>query len=114
MYSHRTINRMKKLSVCILTAWLLMAAMPASLSAAMGSDPISAPIPPKNEPAPAQLLNRLDEIRGMDKSTMEAGEKKALRKEVKSIKQELRLNGSGIYLSTAGVIIIILLLILLL
>lgn len=67
------------------------------------------------EAARAQvLLNRLDEIKAMDRSSMTHTEKKALRKEVKEIKSELRSTGNGIYLSIGAIIIIILLLILLL
>jgi hypothetical protein len=50
----------------------------------------------------------------MDKSSMSKSEKKALRKEVKSMKQELRDGNNGIYLSVGAVIIILLLLIILL
>ncbi|PTB97522.1 hypothetical protein C9994_02665 [Marivirga lumbricoides] len=60
------------------------------------------------------LLTRLDEIRNMDKSDMSSSEKKELRKEVRSIKRELKATGGGIYLSAGALIIIILLLILLL
>ncbi|RZJ29934.1 MAG: hypothetical protein EOO48_06275 [Flavobacterium sp.] len=60
------------------------------------------------------LLNRLEEIKSMDKSEMTRTEKKALRKEVKAIKSELAANNNGIYLSVGAIIIIILLLILLL
>lgn len=60
------------------------------------------------------LLTRLDEIRNMDKSDMSSSEKKELRKEVRSIKRELKATGGGIYLSAGALIIIVLLLILLL
>ncbi len=59
-----------------------------------------------------QLMNRLIEIRDMDKSNLTRVEKKELRKEVKEIKKEAR--NRGIYLSVGAIIIIILLLILLL
>lgn len=70
---------------------------------------------PKEVPAEVQVkLDRLEEIRAMDKSNMSRAEKKALRKEVKAIKAELRSTGNGVYLSVGAIIIIILLLILLL
>ena len=53
-------------------------------------------------------------IDAMDKSELSAPEKKELRKEVRSIKKELRDISGGVYLSVGAVIIIILLLILLL
>jgi hypothetical protein len=68
---------------------------------------------PLTEVEAKKLASRLDEIDAIDKSDMERGEKKALRKEVKEIKRELKGNG-GIYLSTGALIIIILLLIILL
>ncbi|MBE0662420.1 MAG: hypothetical protein IH597_08125 [Bacteroidales bacterium] len=61
------------------------------------------------------LLARLDEIKAMDKSVMSPSEKRELRKEVRSIKKELKELGAGGYIITvAASIIIILLLILLL
>jgi hypothetical protein len=64
-----------------------------------------------------QLMNRLQEIKNMDKSSLTSSEKKALRKELKAMKKEARADrnrSSGIYLSVGAIIIIILLLILLL
>ena len=60
------------------------------------------------------MLNRLDEIKAIDKSNMTSVEKKELRKEVRTIKKELKSTGNGVYLSVGAIIIIILLLILLL
>lgn len=62
----------------------------------------------------AMLIDRLEEIKAMDKSEMSRSEKKELRKEVKAIKSELKSTGNGVYLSVGAIIIIILLLILLL
>jgi hypothetical protein len=60
------------------------------------------------------LLNRLKEIRDMDKSNLSRAEKKSLRKEVKEIKTTMRTTSNGVYLSIGAIIIIILLLILIL
>lgn len=69
----------------------------------------------KEVPAAVQLkLDRLEEIKAMDKSDLSRSEKKELRKEVKEIKAELKSTGNGVYLSVGAIIIIILLLILLL
>lgn len=74
---------------------------------------------PFNEPVKTenarvqQLLQRLEIIKGMDKSAMTRLERKALRKEVVSIKKEMKEIKGGVYLSVAAIIIIILLLILL-
>jgi ABC-type transport system involved in cytochrome bd biosynthesis fused ATPase/permease subunit len=69
---------------------------------------------PTNEARAQQLMNRLIEIRDMDKSNLTTSEKRALRKEVKEMKREVRKNQKGIYLSVGAIIIIVLLLILLL
>lgn len=59
------------------------------------------------------LLTRLDEIAKMDKSKLNGSEKKALRKEVRSIKKQLKASGGYIYLSSAAVVLIVILLIIL-
>ncbi|MGB5377657.1 hypothetical protein [Muriicola sp.] len=59
------------------------------------------------------MLDRLEEIKGMDKSDLERSEKKALRKEVRAIKTQLRTTGNGIYISAGALIIILLLIIIL-
>lgn len=70
----------------------------------------------KNAPsAEAQaMVSRIEEIKAMDKSKMNSSEKKALRKEVRSIKKNLTELNGGVYLSVGAIIIIVLLLILLL
>lgn len=63
----------------------------------------------------AQVLNdRLIEINEMDKSALTRHEKRELRKEVKSINEELTNLSGGVYISVGAIIIILLLLILLL
>ncbi|MDO9262221.1 MAG: hypothetical protein Q7U08_09790 [Flavobacteriaceae bacterium] len=62
---------------------------------------------------PNALVIRLDEIKAMDKSTLNSAEKKELRKEVRAIKAELRETSGGIYLSVVAVLIIVLLIVLL-
>lgn len=60
------------------------------------------------------MLNRLEEIKAMDKSSMTSLEKKELRVEVRTIKASLRSTNNGVYLSVGAIIIIVLLLIILL
>ncbi|TBX68398.1 hypothetical protein EZL74_08790 [Flavobacterium silvisoli] len=69
---------------------------------------------PSEEAKTEVLLNRLNEIKAMDKSNLTREEKKALRKEVKEIKATMKATGGGVYLSVGAIIIIILLLILIL
>nr|WP_294939335.1 hypothetical protein [uncultured Flavobacterium sp.] len=79
------------------------------------TDPVTTATPAKTEDVRGQqLVERLKEIRDMDKSELSRAEKKELRKEVKAIKKELAVDHKGIYLSVGAIIIIILLLILLL
>lgn len=59
------------------------------------------------------MMDRLQQIKAMDLSGMTTLQKKELRKEVRTIKQDMRAI-SGVYLSVGALIIIILLLILLL
>jgi hypothetical protein len=61
-----------------------------------------------------RIVNRVDEIKSMDKSDLSRAEKKALRKELKELKSQARAIGGGVYLSVGAIIIIILLLILIL
>ena len=61
-----------------------------------------------------QAINRIYEIRNMDRSAMTSSEKKELRKELRHLKKEVREKKNGIYLSVGAIIIIGLLLILLL
>jgi len=69
----------------------------------------------KTDNARAQvLLQRLENIRSMNKSEMTRLEKKNLRNEVKDIKKEMKTMSGGVYLSVGAIIVVILLLILIL
>lgn len=61
-----------------------------------------------------RITDRVEEIKAMDKSELSRDEKKALKTELKDLKQEARAIGGGVYLSVGAIIIIILLLILIL
>ena len=62
----------------------------------------------------AFLINRMNEIKMMDKSTLNSLEKKELRMELKSMRKEMKHAQSGVYISVGAIIIILLLLIILL
>jgi hypothetical protein len=64
------------------------------------------------DPGVQQLLQRLEDIRSMDKSELTSLEKKNLRKEVKEIKKEMKKISGGIYLSVGAIIILLLILLL--
>src|SRR5204862_5342667 len=66
----------------------------------------------KIDAAEAQkLINRLEEIKAMDKSKLTRAERRALKKEVRAARKRLESSG-GVYLSVGVLIVIILLLIL--
>jgi hypothetical protein len=104
---------MKKLSFYLMIMVLSLISLP-TIYAAEGN-PNAVKTHPKEVPAEVQkMLDRLDEIKEIDKSTLTRVEKKELRKEVREIKATLKASGNGVYLSVGAIIIIILLLILLL
>jgi len=96
-------------------ALLISLSMPAS-SAVSLSTPLPGTTTPlkSDDPRVLKLVERLEEIKSMDRTTMSKSERKNLRKEVKSIKKEMKVLGKGVYLSVGAIIIIILLLILIL
>lgn len=101
----------KRLLRTLIVAVLISITVPAT----SGPAPIVTNYPGKDVPAAVQpLLNRLQEIKDIDKSSLTRSEKKELRKEIKAINSEVRANKNGIYLSIGAAIIVILLLILLL
>lgn len=80
------------------------------------TDPVTTELKDGKEENDAKALllnNRLEEINGIDMSDLDRSEKKALKKEVKEIKKELKAIGNGVYISTGAIIIIILLILLL-
>ena len=71
-------------------------------------------VAPSEIPAEIQvMLNRLEEIKEMDKSGLERSERKALRKEVRTMKSQIRTSGNGIYITTGALIVILLLILIL-
>lgn len=102
---------MKKLIMSMIAAMLLLPFVPAESKNLPAVNSTSTPASPADAAAAKVLIDRLSEIDGMDKSTLKSSEKRALRKEVRAIKNEL--NG-GVYLSVGAIILIIILLIVLL
>jgi hypothetical protein len=106
---------MRKIVLGVMMVFLSLAFLPLQSKAATTEEPSSVPAPKPAESAEAKtFLLRLDEIKATDKSKMNPEEKKDLRKEVKSIKHNLKDIGGGVYLSGAAVILIVVLLIVLL
>ncbi len=106
---------MKKIVLTLMVACMSLTFLPYQSLAATTEEPTSVPAPKPAENAEAKaLLLRLDEIKATDMSKLKSEEKKNLRKEVKSIKHNLKDIGSGVYLSGAAIILIVILLIVLL
>ena len=102
---------MRKLSFYLMVMILSVCTIPTSTYAAEKNSSDT----PKEIPAEVKtMLNRLNEIKEMDKSELSSSERKELRTEVKTIKKNLRASNQGVYLSVGAIIIIVLLLILLL
>ena len=94
---------------------MMFAVIPAQLHAATKTTPAAMAATKPAESEIADALNaRLIEIKEMDKGNLSALEKKELRKEVRTIKSELKALKGGVYLSIGAILIIVLLLILLL
>ncbi len=106
---------MKKIAFCLVASCMLLTFQPLQTIAATTTAPTSLVVSKTTEAAKAKvLISRLEEIKAMDKSNLNSSEKKSLRKEVRTIRTELRETGGGVYLSVGAIIIIILLLIILL
>ena len=106
-------KKMKKSTYLLMTMVLLLSVFPTGIFASEKTSEIIEN--PKEIPIEVQaMFNRLDEIKTMDKSKLNTIQKKELRKEIKTIKAELRTTNNGIYLSVGAIIIIVLLLILIL
>jgi hypothetical protein len=106
---------MKKLTLCIMTALLLLAFVPMQLNAeteTYTSPKTTTEVEMSDEVV--ALIDRLDEIKAMDKSDLSSLDRKELRKEVRDIKKELKERSGGVYISVGAAILIVLLLILIL
>ncbi|WP_264521849.1 hypothetical protein [Flavobacterium sp. N1994] len=106
----KTTSKLKMISLLLVLVFSIP--MAANTNNPITTTAISAA--PSEDAKTEVLLNRLNEIKDMDKSNLTRADKKALRSEVKAIKKSMKASSRGIYLSIGAVIIIILLLILIL
>jgi hypothetical protein len=106
---------MKRILTGLFTAFVLFISVPTSMRADVGTNNSTSSEAKSNGAERAKiLLSRLYKINEMDKTTLASADKMVLRREVKSIKQELKVLNGGVYLSVGAIIIILLILILLL
>jgi len=106
---------MKKSILWITATFLLFSFAPIQINATTNPVPLFVSITSAIEPTKSEIMvARLNEIKAMDKSALSSVEKKALRKETKSIKHALQISNGGVYLSTGAIILIAVLLIILL
>lgn len=104
---------MKNLTIC-LVLFLLSSLVSTTLNAAVAH---SFPTDSTQSIQSAQadlLIARLNEIKSMDKTTLDFSEKRKLRKEARSIKAQLKEVGGGVYISAGALLVAILLIVLLL
>lgn len=94
------------LSLLIISSFPAKASNPIAVSSSATS-PVNG-----EDPRLQPLMERLREIKDLDKSGLSGSEKKDLRKEVRGIRKEMKKISGGVYLSVGAIIIIILLLIL--
>ncbi len=104
---------MKTLKIWIVTAVLLLSCASTELRAGSekGATRKVTTETPESAARAKILLNRLEEIKALDKSKLTSAEKKQLRNEVKSSKKELDELGGGVYISVGAIILILVLLI---
>ncbi|MDP5172096.1 MAG: hypothetical protein NWR72_17765 [Bacteroidia bacterium] len=103
---------MKKLPLFVITICLLLSFYPQEIQAA-ATAPASQPISADSTTLEVLTL-RLNELKGLDKSEMNAPEKQEIRREVRKTKKEINSIGNGVYLSGGAILVIILVLILIL
>jgi hypothetical protein len=105
---------MKKLIMTLAAGMLVMFVLPVQAEDARPEKISGSKTEVVESPEVTILINRVNEIKKMDKSTLTFAEKRELRSELRDIKKEVnRRAGSVIYVSTGLILLIILLIILL-
>ena len=115
---------MKKLFVSIIIALMTLTFIPAQLNADTGLAPVAATKAVESTDI-SVLIARVEKISAMDRSALSSSEKKEQRKELRSIKSDLKVRSKsdardrvatsgGVFVSVGALIVVILLLVLLL
>lgn len=97
-----------------MAVFLSLAFIPAQLKAGTETSTLTMVTSKNVSDEATVLLTRLDEIKAIDKSSLNSTDKQLLRKEVRSIKRQLSAVGGGVYLSVGAILLIVLLLVILL
>lgn len=105
---------MKKITLGLVVACMLLLTVQPLQSIAATTAPTGLVSSTAASAEAKTLLLRLSEINKMDKKMLTSSDKKVLRTEVLSIKQQLKDIGGGVYLSAGALILIVILLIILL
>ena len=118
IYTNLKQRKMKKviLFVFIMIFTLSASTTFANKSDKKAADKLAVPVKTENklsEEEMSHLTKRVEEIRDMDKSDMTVKEKRELRKELRTIKENVRRDGGYIYIGGGTLLLIILLIILL-
>ena len=101
--NHTKTNNMKsKLYLLSLTAVLIFTSMTTNAALVSSNQPSKAM--EQTDSRLAEIKQRVEEIRAMDKSQLSRMERKELRKELKNMKKELKRREGGIHISTAAII----------
>ncbi|HTL83138.1 MAG TPA: hypothetical protein VL651_15600 [Bacteroidia bacterium] len=100
---------MKKLLLTSLTFILALTFVPTAMKASSGL--IRTEVVADTTVTKEALLKRLNELEGLDRSTMNRHEKKATSHEANAIRKTLHSDYGGIYISLGGLLLIIILLI---
>ena len=104
---------MKKNILCLMLIALSFVMFPNTI---MATEKTPTHVTAKSNEIPEEIkvmIDRLNEIKDMDKSSLNRLERKELRKEVRVIKKSVRASGNGLYISSGAIIIILLLIIIL-
>jgi hypothetical protein len=105
---------MKKLMMSFATAALLLIMIPSQANDAVRPASKKSIETEKTQSAEVTaLVNRVDEIKAMDKSSMTSSEKKELRKEMRDVKNQANAQSGGVVYISGGVLLLIIIIIIL-
>ena len=105
---------LKKIITIVIVAFLAIATPLQSIASNLENTTVATSDKEASTTRSTVLLNRINEIKAMDRSGMSSFDRKELRSELKSMKKEMKHERNGVYLSLGAIIIIVLLLIILL